>query len=115
MTDGELYQYLKDSTAPEARLRYRIRDGYSVRDFCGETLVIPVSGEAIAGQQMAILSPGGRLLWDRLQSAQTFADLLLALLSEYEVERETAAADIHEFLSELDSHKYLMVEKEPER
>ena len=62
--------------------------------------------------QMAILSPVGMFLWDRLEKGQTFGDLLTALLAEYDVSREEAVKDIEDFLSELDAHQYLLKEKE---
>lgn len=90
---------------------YQLKPGYCIRDFCGESLVIPIGGAAIAEQQMAILSSVGRFLWDRLQNEQTFENLLLAVLDEYEVTQEEAKADIKEFLTELNTHKYLNEER----
>ncbi|MDD6211719.1 MAG: PqqD family protein [Clostridiales bacterium] len=110
-SDTELEELLNSRVAREVRRLYRIKDGYCVRDFCGESLVIPVSGAALEERKMAIINPVGKFLWDKLQTGQTMGDLLLAVLCEYEVSREEALEDIREFLAELETYKYLIIEK----
>lgn len=112
LSDQELADYLQSNTMQKAHEQHRIKDGYCVRELCGEGLVIPVSGNTIRENQMAILSPAGMFLWGRLEKGQTFGDLLAALLAEYDVSREEAVKDIEDFLSELDAHQYLAKEKE---
>lgn len=112
LSDQEFAVYLQSDAMKKAREQYRIKEGYCVRELCGEGLVIPVSRDTINENQMAILSPIGMFLWNRLETGQTFGDLLTALLAEYDVSREDAAADITEFLSELDAHKYLAIVEE---
>ena len=92
--------------------RYRVKEGYCVREIGGEGLVIPVSRDTMRENQMAILSPVGIFLWSRLEKEQTFDDLVAAVLAEYEVDREKAAADITQFLGELDARQYLITVKE---
>ena len=98
--------------AEEAQVRYQIKPGYCIRDIAGESLVIPVGGAAMADRKMAIINPVAKFLWEKLQSRQTFGDLLLSVLQEYEVTQETAATDIREFLSELKKNNYLSEERE---
>lgn len=112
LSDQELAAYLQSEAMKKACEQYRVEEGYCVRELCGEGLVIPVSGDTIRENQMAILSPVGMFLWDRLEKGQTFGDLLTALLAEYDVSREEAVKDIEDFLSELDAHQYLAKEKE---
>lgn len=98
--------------AEEVQAWYQIKPGYCIRDVVDESLVIPVGGAAMADRKMAIINPVARFLWKKLQSRQTFEDLLLSVLQEYEVTKETAASDIQEFLSELKKHNYLSEERE---
>ena len=51
---------------------------------------------------MVTLSESGLLLWKKLQAECTEEALVEALLAEYEVERETAQADVQAFLEQLD-------------
>lgn len=112
LSDQEFAVYLQSEAMKKAREQHRIADGYCVRDLCGEGLVIPVRQDTISKNQMAILSPVGMFLWNRLERGQTFGDLLAALLTEYDVTREEAVKDITDFLSALDTHQYLAKEKE---
>ena len=41
------------------------------------------------------------LLWNRLQEECTEEDLVNALLAEYQVDRETAAADVKAFVQQM--------------
>lgn len=112
ITNEELRNLLQSEAMREERVQYRIKDGYCVRDFCDENLVVPVTKDTIKENQVAILNPVGRFLWDRLQTGQTFGDLLAATLGTYDVAIAEAAADIRAFLSELEAHQYLVKEKE---
>lgn len=112
LSDQELAAYMQSDAMKKVRERYRIKEGYCVRELCGEGLVIPISRDTINENQMAVLNPIGMFLWNRLETGQTFGDLLAALLAEYDVSREEAAADITEFLSELDAHQYLATVEE---
>ena len=112
LSDQEFAAYLQSEAIKDARIRYRIKEGYCIREICGEGLVIPVSQETIEENQMSILSPVARFLWDRLEKGQTFGDLLAAVLAEYEVGKDEAAADITEFLTELKARNYLATVEE---
>ena len=100
------------SAVPETEKRsdtekmYRIKDGYCLRNFCGESLVLPISRSTMSENRTALLSPVGSFIWEKLKTWQTFDDLLDAVLNEYEVERETAKKDILAFLNELEAKKY---------
>lgn len=88
-------------------VHYHIKDGYCVRDLCGDSLVIPIGREAINANQVALLSPTGQFIWDKLATAQTFGELVQAVLAEYDVCAEEAEGDIEEFLSELEEHDFI--------
>lgn len=107
MSDQELAACLQSETVKQARRKHRIREGYCVRELCGEGLVVPVSRDTISENQMAVLSPVGMFLWKKLEKGQTFGDLMAAVLAEYDVSRDEAAADITQFLSELEAYQYL--------
>ena len=72
-----------------------------LREIAGEHLLIPVGRTALQVKGMVTLSESGLLLWNRLQSDCTEEDLIQVLLSEYEVDRDTAAADVKAFLKRM--------------
>ena len=64
---------------------------------------MPVGKTVYDSNGLFALNELGAFLWDRLPGANTREDLLDAVLQEYEVTREEAAADIAEFLAKLES------------
>ena len=72
-----------------------------LREIAGESLLIPVGQTALKIHGMITLSESGLLLWNRLQEECTEEDLVNALLAEYQVDRETATADVKAFVQQM--------------
>ena len=72
-----------------------------VREIAGEHILIPTGSAALKIHGMINLSESGYLLWDKLQSECTEEELVEAILAEYEIDRETAAEDVHSFLEKM--------------
>ncbi len=79
----------------------KLKHEFVVREVAGETLLVPVGLSTLSLNGMLVLNECGRFLWQQLPKAESEADLVNALLEEYEVERETAAQDVEEFLDSL--------------
>jgi len=73
-----------------------------LREIAGECILIPVGKAALKIHGMINLSESGILLWKRLQTECTEADLVDTILSEYDVDRETAIADVKAFVAQMD-------------
>ena len=82
-----------------------------LRDVAGEHLLIPVGPLALKVQGMVSLSESGLLLWQRLQEDCTQEELTDALLAEYQVDRQTAEADVAAFLQQMRDVGILVEEK----
>lgn len=78
-----------------------VAKGFIVREIAGDTVAIP-SGEA-AGKLSGLIALGGsgKFLFELLATPQTEESLLGAMLDSYEVDADTALADIREFLDTL--------------
>ena len=72
-----------------------------LREIAGEHILIPVGQTALKVHGMITLSESGLLLWNRLQEECTEEDLVNALLAEYQVDRETATADVKAFVQQM--------------
>ena len=72
-----------------------------LREIAGESLLIPVGQTALKIHGMITLSESGLLLWKRLQTECTEDELVEALLTEYQVDRESAAADVKAFVKKM--------------
>ena len=71
------------------------------REIAGDVILVPVGRAVVENNGLFILNELGAFLWDRLSEADAEADLVRAVLEEYEVTPEIAAADVHEFLETL--------------
>lgn len=77
------------------------------REIAGESFLIPVGRTVYDANGLYALTDVGAFLWDLLPQAQNEAELLHAVLAEYEVAEQEAAADIAAFLEKLRSMEIL--------
>ncbi len=86
----------------------RLKDGFVLRQVGGHYLVVPVGAQTVNFNGMITLNETGALLWRRLQQACTAEELSAALLTEYDVSEETAAADVSAFVEKLQQADLLL-------
>lgn len=79
----------------------KIKDGYLLREVAGTHIVVPIGAGAMDFSGVISLNEVGAFIWNQLESETTKDKVLEALLSEYNVDRETALADIDEFIEKL--------------
>ncbi len=71
------------------------------RDIAGDTILVPVGKTVYDSNGLFVLNELGAFIWDMLPQAGTEEDILSAILKEYEVTPDEAAADLAEFLNKL--------------
>ncbi len=71
------------------------------RNIAGDTILVPVGKTVYEANGLFALNELGAFLWERLPEAAGEADLVEAVLAEYEVGAEEATRDIREFLDKL--------------
>lgn len=86
----------------------KIVPGFIIREIAGEIIAIPTGEATHKLSGMIALNETGRFLFELLQDEQTKGDLLAALLEEYDVDRESATADVDEFIDLLKEHGFLI-------
>ncbi len=72
-----------------------------LREVAGEHILVPTGEAAIQFQGVITLNDSGLLIWNRLQEDCTEAQLVDAVLAEYEIDAETAVADVRKFLEQM--------------
>ena len=70
---------------------YRIYDGQA-------TIVLPDRAE------VNVLNPIGSIVWDRMDGTRTVAQIIEAVVEEYEIAPERARLDVLEFIETLRQH-----------
>ena len=79
----------------------KIKNGFVVRSIAGESVVVAL-GEASKNFNGIIkLNDTGRSIWDKLAEGAELETLVEAILSEYEIDKATAEADVKVFVDTL--------------
>jgi hypothetical protein len=77
----------------------KIRKDFLVRKIADSNIVVPV-GERVADfKGMMTLNKTGRFIWDMLLNEVSFDELLGAIVDKFEVDENTARADLIEFIN----------------
>lgn len=79
----------------------RANDLMILREIAGESILIPVGERVNTFRGIMSLNGSGVLLWQKLQQDCTEEELISAVLEAYDVDAETAAKDVREFLAQL--------------
>lgn len=79
----------------------RVSKDLILREVAGEYILIPVGKAALKIHGMINLSESAVFLWKKLQEDCTEEELVQALLVEYDIDRETAAADVRELIEQM--------------
>ncbi len=81
----------------------KIKEGFVLRNICGEYVVVAVGRQTLDFKGLIKLNETGAFLWEKLQAECTEEQLQAAMLSEYDVDAATAQADIETFIASLRS------------
>ncbi len=79
----------------------KIKDGFLLRQVGGNNVVVPVGAQAVDFRCLITLNEVGAFLWQKLTVDCTVADLVEALLAEYDVTADIATADVERFVASL--------------
>lgn len=80
----------------------KVSDQMILREIAGEYVLIPAGERANSFYGIMSLNGSGLLLWQKLQSECTEEELIAAVLENYDVDEDTAAKDVREFLAQLE-------------
>lgn len=79
----------------------RIKDGFMLRDVCGDNIVVPVGESSVDFKSVIRLNETGALLWKELEKGADEQQLADAITAEYNVSQEVALNDIAKFVERL--------------
>lgn len=79
----------------------RIKEGFELRDVCGEKIVVAHGDRNIDFSKVINLNESAAIMWKTVCGKDfNESDLVTALLENYEVDIETAQADAHRIMQE---------------
>lgn len=79
----------------------KLVEGFCIRKILDETVIIPTGKAAHCLSGLISVNETGEFLFELLQTDQTMDSLVAAMLEEFEVEKETAEADVDVFVKVL--------------
>ncbi len=79
----------------------KIKEGFILREVAGSYLVVAVGKAVKEFGGVVNLNETGAFLWKLLEKSSTESEMVDALLSEYDVDRDTAEKDIKAFTDKL--------------
>ncbi len=84
----------------------KLKEGFILRQVAGQTVVLP-TGTDLDLNMMITLNDTGKFLWERLEKGAEEAELVSALLAEYDVDEDTAAKSVAAFVAKLNENGFL--------
>lgn len=83
----------------------KIKNGFELRDVCGEKVIIAQGLENLDFSKMINLNESAAFLWKASAEMDSFTEeeLVHLLCEEYEVNQDIAAKDIHSMIEEWKS------------
>ena len=79
----------------------KIKDGFILREVAGNFIVVAVGSAVKQFNGVITLNETGSFLWKQLEKGCTEEQLKTALLGEYDVDKDTAKADVTAFVEKL--------------
>jgi hypothetical protein len=79
----------------------KIKDGFMLREIAGSWIVVPIGQRVVEFNGLMTLSESGALLWKELEKGAEKEQLVEKVLSEYDIDRDTAESDVEEFVAEV--------------
>lgn len=79
----------------------KIKSGYLLRNVAAVNIIVPVGERVIDFKGLMTLNETGAFLWRLLQQETDERALVQALMDQYEVDLETARADVAEFVASV--------------
>lgn len=87
---------------------FKLKPGFILRKIAGSDIVIPI-GENIANfNGLITLNETAAFLLKLLSEGASIADLIDALIKEYNIDRDLASKDTNKFITELKNADMLM-------
>jgi methyltransferase-like protein len=72
-----------------------------------EYVIVPVSNNIADMNSVFTLNETGAFIWELIDGEKNVEDLVEALINEYNIDRETAIADVFSFIENMS--KYLII------
>lgn len=85
----------------------KIKEGYTLREIAGSSVVVPLGDTQVSFKGIMTLNGVGAFVWKILENGANREEIIEKVLAEYDVDEETASADIDRYLMKLRAEKII--------
>ena len=85
---------------------------FILRDIAGECVLVPTGATTQEFNGLITMSDTAKFIWENMEKADSFDELVKMILDEYEIDEETAKKDAHAFINELIAAGFVDCSKE---
>ena len=85
----------------------KISKEFILREIAGEYILVPVGKTALTFNGLVTVNEVGALIWGMLEKGSAVSTIVNGTLDEYDVDEQTATADVLEFISYLKSNNII--------
>lgn len=79
----------------------RASNDFILREIAGEFMLVPVGAAAARFNGLITMNELGHFIFSALKEEQTEAELVEKITAEYDIDADTALADLREFLQQM--------------
>ena len=85
---------------------------FILRDIAGECVLVPTGATTQEFNGLITMSDTAKFIWENMEKANSLEEMISMILSEYEIDEETAKKDAIEFISQLVQSGFVECTKE---
>lgn len=85
---------------------------FILREIAGECILVPTGKTSQEFNGMITLSDTARFIWENIERADSFEEMVKMMLKEYEIDEETAKRDAYNFIDQLLASGFVALTKE---
>jgi hypothetical protein len=88
----------------DIRAMAEAKDRFAARKVGTELVLVPLKNSVAEMEEMFTLNEVGSVIWEHISTDATEQTLVNAIVDEFDIDRETALADLQEFMTNLAAH-----------
>ncbi len=93
----------------------QIKGKFKLNQVCNDRFLVPMGEENVDFSKLVALNESSVLLWQRMEQGEfTIEDLVEVILSEYEIDEESARRDIMDIISKFKEEGMIIDEDTPQ-
>jgi len=86
----------------EIQSLFNLKSKFVAREVGNELILVPLTGNVAQMNELFTMNETAKFIWENINETTTVEDLENSMTDTFEIDRETAAKDIENFLNKLE-------------